>query len=87
MQTREQTCPETLLAAIGAFLASRVILPPATHTKKRPFQQSFPVLAHRQSYSSISCTPLLVVLFHNPSLLLALIQFLGFASTSDKSFL
>ena len=48
MRTSDQTRPETLLAAVGAFPAGVVILPPAVLAQEeRPFQPPFLASAHR----------------------------------------
>ena len=50
MRASNQTHPETLLAAVGAFPAGVVILPPAVLTQEeRPFQPPFLAPAHKQS--------------------------------------
>ena len=55
MRTSDQAHPETLLAAVGAFPAGVVILPPAVLAQEeRPFQPPFLASAHRQSCSGTS---------------------------------
>ena len=55
MRTSDQTCPETLLAAVNTFFADMVILPPAVLTQEeRPFQPPFLASAHRQSWPGAS---------------------------------
>ena len=48
MWASHQVRPETLLAAVGAFPAGVVILPPAVLSQEeRPFQPPFLASAHR----------------------------------------
>ena len=55
MRASHQARPETLLAAVGAFPAGVVILPPAVLAQEeRPFQPPFLASAHRQSCSGTS---------------------------------
>ena len=55
MRASHQVRPETLLAAVGAFPAGVVILPPAVLTQEeRPFQPPFLASTHRQSCSGTS---------------------------------
>ena len=55
MRASHQARPETLLAAVGAFPAGVVILPPAVLAQEeRPFQPPLLASAHRQSCSGTS---------------------------------
>ena len=55
MRASRQAHPEALLAAVGAFPAGVVILPPAVLTQEeRPFQPPLLASAHRQSCSGTS---------------------------------
>ena len=55
MRASHQVRPETLLAAVVAFPAGVVILPPAVLAQEeRPFQPPFLASAHRQSCSGTS---------------------------------
>ena len=55
MRASHQVCPETLLAAVVAFPAGVVILPPTVLTQEeRPFQPPFLASAHMQSCSGTS---------------------------------
>ena len=55
MRASHQVRPETLLAAVVAFPAGVVILPPTVLTQEeRPFQPPFLASAHRQSCSGTS---------------------------------